>query len=83
MNPFDFVIDDLYYRGIERPILKQYKLGIANSSSIPPYIHFEGNHCEDYYINATNGSIEFNMQIGKRNDGKYDVTCFPITITKK
>ena len=74
-DAYTFEVDTLYYSKIEREILKYYNLGSQNSSNLPSILH--ENDSGDYLITGTRASLRFYLDIKKKTDGKYSLTCYP------
>lgn len=74
-DAYTFEVDTLYYSKIEREILKYYNLGLQNSSNLPSILH--ENDSGDYLITGTRASLRFYLDIKKKTDGKYSLTCYP------
>ena len=74
-EPYDFIVKNLYYSGIEREIIRHYNLGYQNSSSIPSQLN-EGDSGE-YYITGSRSSLKFYLGISKNVDGTYHLFCYP------
>lgn len=74
-DTYSFEVDSLCYTNIERGILKHYNLGFQNSSSLPANLN--ENDSGDYYITGTRASLKFYLDIKKKDNGKYNLTCYP------
>lgn len=79
---YEFTVEELFYRRIEAPIMIHYGLGAANTSDIPPKLRKE-NNAGSYYISGTKGDISFDLEIIERPDGKYDLKCYSVDITRR
>ncbi len=82
MDDFEFEVDSLYSKGIEKNILKHYGLGIANSSDVSGLSKDEQGVFGPFFIWATGGQINFDLIIGIKPDGKYNITCCPSKIKR-
>lgn len=81
MNSYQFTVDKLHYLSVERPILNHYGLGMQDHSSLPPRLSAE-NDSGTHSICGTQGEIVFDLEISPREDGTYDLTCYPQDITR-
>ena len=74
-DTYSFEVDSLWYTNVERGILKHYNLGFQNSSSLPANLNEKDSG--DYYITGTRAGLKFYLDIEKKDEGKYILTCYP------
>ena len=72
---YSFDVDTLHYTKIEREILRHYNLGFQNTSSLPADLSENGSG--DYSITGTRASLKFYLEIRKKDNGQYNLTCYP------
>lgn len=74
-DTYSFEVDSLCYTNVECGILKHYNLGFQNSSNLPANLN--ENDSGEYYITGTRASLKFYLDIKKKDNGKYNLMCYP------